>query len=163
MADQGPAAATKNPAAETRLEKVIKNDRHALLAGVAVITAAAWIYTARGAWQMEHMDVERGMFMPHSGSWTLAEFWLLFVMWVVMMIAMMLPSASPLILLFAAISRRRRSAGQPYTATALFAGGYLLVWFAFSAAATAAQWVLHQTALLSPMMVTRGSLSGGLL
>src|SRR5438067_10030242 len=139
MLDEGLASASNNSVTEVTLERVLRNDRLALLAGVVIVIAAAWIYTARGAWQMEHMDAAPDMFMPHSGPWTLTEFWLLFVMWVVMMIAMMLPSAAPLILLFASISRRRRIAGQPYTATSLFSAGYLLVWTVFSAAATAAQ------------------------
>ena len=148
---------------ETSLEKLLRNDRLTLLVGLIVVTGAAWIYTVRGAWQMEHMDAAPDMFMPHSGHWTLTEFWLLFLMWVVMMVAMMLPSATPLILLYATISRRRREAGQPFTATSLFGAGYLLIWVAFSGAATAAQWFLHQTAFLSPMMVSKSPLLGGLL
>lgn len=163
MLGQEPAGTDNNAASETLLEKVLRNDRAALIAGVAVITAAAWIYTVHGAWQMGHMDAASGMLMPHSGTWTLTEFWLLFVMWFVMMIAMMLPSAAPLILLFASTSRRRQTAGQPYTATSLFIGGYLLIWLVFSGAATAAQWSLHQSALLSPMMVSRSSGLEGLL
>lgn len=47
--------------------------------------------------------------------------------------------------------------------TAVFLLGYLLVWTAFSAAATLAQWGLHAAALLSPAMVSTSPLVGGLL
>ena len=128
-----------------------------------MIAAAAWIYTARLAWEMDHMESASDMFMPHAGPWSLTEFWLLFVMWAVMMVAMMLPSAAPLILLFAAASRNRQSGAQHYLATSSFLSGYLLVWTAFSAAATAVQWAFHQTALLSPMMVSSSPILGGVL
>ena len=49
----------------------------------------------------------------------------MFLMWWIMMLAMMLPSASPMILLFAAVNRKQRQRGGPYAATSAFAGGYL--------------------------------------
>jgi predicted metal-binding membrane protein len=125
----------------------MSTERWIVAGGVALMAGAAWWYTAQGAWQMSHMDQAPGMFMPHGGPWTAEEFWLLFVMWAVMMAAMMLPSAMPMILLF--------GAKQTSVATALFTGGYLAAWTSFSVAASAAQWGLHQAALLSPMMVSR--------
>jgi len=52
---------------------------------------------------------------------------------------------------------------QPYVPTAIFLGGYVIVWTGFSALATLAQWGLHETALLSPMMVSTSPILGGLL
>jgi predicted metal-binding membrane protein len=95
--------------------------------------------------------------------WTLATFRVMVVMWVAMMIAMMLPSAAPMILLFAAIDRRKTVRGSPYRATGLFALGYLVVWAAFSIAATWAQWGLEQGKLLSPAMATSSSALAGAL
>jgi predicted metal-binding membrane protein len=74
-------------------------------------------------------------------------------MWWVMMIAMMLPSAAPMLLLFARVNRKERSGGHPYVPTAVFAVGYLTVWAGFSAAATALQWNLERIGLLSSTMV----------
>ena len=80
-------------------------------------------------------------------------------MWVIMMAAMMLPSA-PMFLCFAALSRSRNEG----TRTLLFVLAYLALWIAFSVAATAAQWALQLIGLISPMIVSRSSvLSGGLL
>jgi len=85
------------------------------------------------------------------------------VMWTVMMVAMMTPSAAPVILLFAGTQRARRAARSPIV-TAVFGAGYLLVWTAFSAAAAAGQWALHQAAMLSPSMSTSSAwLGGGIL
>ena len=78
----------------------------------------------------------------------------MFLMWAVMMTAMMVPTAAPMILTFATINRKRLEQQQPYVPTVVFLLGYLVVWSAFAAAATAAQWGLNTAALLSPMMAS---------
>lgn len=131
-----------------------RRDRLITLSGLAALAIPAWYYTAQGAWDMYHMDQAPNMWMPHGGSWTFTEFWMLFVMWAAMMAAMMLPSITPLTLTFASASRTC-DGRSPYAATAWFVGGYLASWTLFSAVATVAQYALHQTATLSPMMVSR--------
>jgi predicted metal-binding membrane protein len=94
-------------------------------------------------------------------AWGIADFFWLFLMWAIMMVAMMLPSAAPLILLVAGTYRRRGSDARWLTAT--FAGGYLAAWVAFSVVAALAQTVLHRTALLSPSMASGSAwLAGGI-
>lgn len=66
-----------------------------------------------------------------------------------MMMAMMLPSAAPVILLVATLDRQ---SGASPARSALFAMSYLLVWFAFSFAATTLQWTLDDFGLLSENM-----------
>ena len=85
----------------------------------------------------------------------------MFTMWWVMMAAMMLPSAAPILLLFARINRKEKSAGRPFIPTGIFAAGYLVAWGAFSALATGLQWALERLGLLSPMMVTTSYWLGG--
>ena len=144
------------------LESVLKRDRWVVLFGLGSITALSWLYTVYLAWRMQGMDMS--MAMPQARSWGAVEALMMFLMWVVMMIAMMTPTAAPMILLFAAINRKRRERDAPYTPTAIFLTGYLLAWAGFSAVATLAQWGLHETALLSPMMMSTSSwLGGGLL
>ena len=104
-----------------------------------------------------------GMPMPASHAWAPLDVALLFLMWAVMMMAMMLPSAAPMILLFALVNRRRRDRASPAVPTAIFVAGYLLVWAGFSAAAALAQTALHQAALLSHTMATTSPLLGGVL
>ena len=57
------------------------------------ITALAWAYTGYLAWSMDCMN----MAMPHMQTWGVTDLVLLFVMWAVMMVAMMVPSAAPMI------------------------------------------------------------------
>ena len=62
----------------------------------------------------------------------------MFGMWWVMMVAMMLPSASPMVLLFARVNRSQKAKDAPFVPTSVFAGGYLVAWGAFSILATGA-------------------------
>jgi predicted metal-binding membrane protein len=87
---------------------------------------------------------------------------LLFVMWAVMMVAMMVPSVAPLILVFLQANRQRRGRRVVGSAAILLLG-YLLVWFGFSGLASLVQWRLHHAALLSPMMASTSAMLGGLL
>jgi predicted metal-binding membrane protein len=103
------------------------------------------------------------MAMPQMQTWGWVDLVLLFVMWAVMMVAMMVPTAAPMILIFAKVNRQRRERQQPFVSTAVFLAGYLLVWSGFSLLATLAQWGLHSAALLSPMMVSTSAVLGGVL
>jgi len=80
-----------------------------------------------------------------------------------MMVGMMVPSAAPAILLFAAISRKNQEQQPSLAPVGAFAWGYVLTWTGFSLAATSLQWGLEQAALLSPMMVSTSPVLGGLL
>jgi predicted metal-binding membrane protein len=111
------------------------------------------------------MDAKMGMAMamPQMQGWSLAEALLLFAMWAVMMVAMMVPAAAPMILMFVTINRHRQAQQSPTVPTAIFVAGYVLVWTGFSAVAAAAQWGLHAVALLSPTMVSTSPYLGGAL
>ena len=126
-----------------------------------LVTAFAWWYLVDAARQMD--GAMMAMSHPDPNRWSLMSLLSLFVMWIVMMVAMMLPAATPMILTFAAVARNRRKHQRPYVPVAVFASGYLVTWGAFSAVATVAQWLLHREALLSPMMVSSSALFGGVL
>jgi predicted metal-binding membrane protein len=112
---------------------------------------------------MAGMDMP-AMQMSGFDNWDLSALILLFLMWTVMMVAMMVPSAVPMIQGFVAVNERRRNASRPVIPVGVFVLGYIVAWTSFSAAAALAQWGLHRAALLSPMMVsTSPVLSGGLL
>ena len=97
--------------------------------------------------------------MPMSHHWSLGDMWLVFVMWMVMMIAMMLPSASPM-LMCARIAMGRGAAAL--LKVWLFAAGYMIVWTLFSAVATIAQTALQNASLLSDALRVAPS-AGGLI
>ena len=151
---------------ETSLERLMRQDRLWVIAGIVGITALAWTYLVVMAAGMNEMS----MSTPDMGAtataarmspWTGIDFLLMFLMWAIMMVGMMLPSAAPMVLLFALVNRRQASRGHPATPTAVFTAGYLAAWTAFSLAATVAQWGLHRLGILSPMMVTTSALLGG--
>jgi predicted metal-binding membrane protein len=89
-----------------------------------------------------------------------ASLWLVFMMWTVMMAAMMTPSASPMIMTYARIVRGRERGGWPRVW--LFAAGYLVMWTLFSAVATAGQVLLQRAALLTNA-VSIGPVAGGVI
>jgi predicted metal-binding membrane protein len=93
-----------------------------------------------------------GMQMTASMPWTPATTAAILLMWIAMMAAMMLPSATPVVLLYAQHCRRRADAFGPYVPTGLFVAGYLAVWTGFAAVATALQWLLDWLGWLSPEM-----------
>jgi predicted metal-binding membrane protein len=131
--------------------------------GLFAVAALAWTYTIYLAHDMGNMDMGMGMAMPKMQSWRLTDFVSMFLMWTIMMVAMMVPTAAPMILIFANVNRRRQEQERPYVPTAVFLSGYLLSWTGFSVLATLAQWGLHEAALLSPMMVSTSPILGGLL
>jgi predicted metal-binding membrane protein len=102
-----------------------------------------------------------GMAMPQLHAWEMADVGLLFLMWAVMMVAMMVPTAAPMIMLVATVDRRRLDRPRPMARTGMFALGYLASWIGYSALAASAQWGLHAAALLSPAMASTSRLLGG--
>lgn len=142
-------------------ERVLKRDRMIVIAGLVMVVLVAWIYMFILALDMQDMSSE--MSMPQMQAWGLTDFILTFIMWSVMMVAMMIPSAAPMILTFSAIHRRKGEEENPVVLTIIFLLGYLVIWTVFSAGATIAQWGLHSMALLSPMMVSSSPLLGGIL
>jgi predicted metal-binding membrane protein len=129
-----------------------------IVGGLLVLVAAlAWAFTIDQANRMEAMDAAmwRDMNMSMNGmepSWTPVDALLLFVMWSAMMAAMMMPGASPMVAAFATINRRRRERSAPHVPTAIFLLGYLTAWADFSLIATALQWLLQMTGLVTTMM-----------
>ena len=156
---------------DTVLEAILRRDRQVVVAALIVVIAMAWLWILLGAGTgMSAMDVIVGPSSDQMASimapalWTAGYAGIMFTMWWVMMAAMMLPSAAPILLLFARISRKEKSAGRPFIPTGIFAAGYLIAWGAFSAVATGLQWAFEQLGLLSPMMVTTSySLGGAIL
>jgi predicted metal-binding membrane protein len=141
----------RSPGALPRIDRIV-------VATLLVFVAAlAWAFTVHQAAVMDEMEAAmwRDMNMSMNGmepSWTPVEMLLVFVMWSAMMAAMMVPGASPMVAAFATINRRRRERHAPYVPTTVFLFGYLIAWTGFSVIATALQWLLQATGLLTTMM-----------
>ena len=144
------------------LEKVIKRDRAIVLIGLTLTVILSWAYILNGAGM--DMSMPAGMKMGGvSAIWTPGYWVLMFVMWWVMMVAMMLPSAAPMILLFATVNKgavRQNSRAVP---TFVFAAGYLLIWGGFCLLAVVAQWALTSLDLLDQMMQSNSRYLGAAL
>ena len=119
------------------------------------------------AMEMDGMEMDAGD-APSLGTvlgisprpWSSVEAGVTLTMWVVMMVGMMLPSATPMILLYARVGRQSRKEGKPFAATGFFAGGYLLAWVGFALAATLGQWLMEGT-LLSPALASASRIFSG--
>ena len=142
----------------------LKRDRLIIIGGLFFIALLSWLYIIYLYKQMNYMDMNALFFaMPMTPEWTYIDFILLFLMWLVMMIAMMTPSVSPLILVFATINRERKQQDHPFVNVALLMAGYFLVWAVFSLAATSLQWLLQEISLLSPDMKSTSKIFGGII
>jgi predicted metal-binding membrane protein len=153
-------------------DMVFRRYRIVVIAGLAAITALAWMYVLHLASSMSGMGAtgnmsmgvnNMGISMPLANTWRSEDILLTFLMWAVMMVAMMTPSAIPMILTYDNLQRRRQPNEAPFLGTAVFLLGYMTVWLAFSIGATFVQWVFHSAALLSPETLSVTPLLGGVL
>jgi len=138
------------------IARLVRRDRLVIAGSLLLVTVTAWWYMFAGA----GMDT---MAMSMPMPWSAGYASLVFLMWWVMMVAMMLPTAAPMILLFALVNRSNRAAGSPGVPTALFASGYLVAWGVFSLFATGVHWMLDQAGLLSVDMSSHSVSLGALL
>jgi predicted metal-binding membrane protein len=146
------ARTDSTPHADSVVGALVKRDRLIVLGGLFVLCAAAWAYTAHLARGMGGPAM--AMAMPQATPWDARNFPPLLAMWAAMMVAMMLPSAAPVLMLVAGVNRGRRTRGEPLVPTGIFLVGYLLIWTGFSAVAAGLQIILHDAALLSPRMAS---------
>jgi predicted metal-binding membrane protein len=126
------------------------------LAVAGVVTMAAWAMTARSATTMS-------LNMPMPGGWAMSMAWMampnqsgleraamFLAMWTVMMIAMMLPSAMPAVLLHRRLMQSRRERGERSGGSQLLLlAGYFSVWVGFGAVAYSIGTLLTSAAMRS--------------
>jgi len=122
-----------------------RHERLVLTICLIIVTALAWAYLVRLERQMsagmESDAAMAAMGMDMRAPWGTSDIALTYVMWVVMMIGMMVPSAGPVLLLFSGTAAARQERGLPVSVL-MFGSGYLSVWALFGAAAPLAQlWV----------------------
>src|SRR5687767_450867 len=148
------------------LESLLRRDR-LVVAGLATVAAAAWAYLLTGAGMgmnaLEMTAMGDSATILEPVPWSPARALLVFVMWLIMMIAMMLPSAAPTVLLFTAIARQSQSMPSPEAGAAAFVAGYLVIWGVFSTGATLAQWGFEASLVLTPMMQSTNAMFDGVL
>ena len=145
------------------LELVLRRDGRVLAACILVVVILAWAYILSGAGMDMSMPGMVMAPMAWSPATAPATALLMFAMWWIMMIAMMVPSAAPTVLLFSAIGRKQAASGHPSVGAGIFLAGYLLVWAGFSLVATVLQWGLERRGLMSMDMKTSSHVIGGII
>ena len=128
--------------------------------GLLALTGLAWLYLVH----MPMTPQDLGGFGARMLSVLpprLADCWLTFMMWAVMMVAMMLPSAGPMVLTYTRVAHAHGR--RPALRIWLFASGYIAIWTLFSALATAIQFALLHWSLISNALVTTPSISAAIL
>jgi len=136
-------------------ERVLRRDRAITIALLILVVGNSWAYILAGG------GSEMPSMMTAGGNWDLGYSIVMLVMWWVMMLAMMLPSATPMILMFVSLNRQRPDGS--IRAVLTFVSAYVLSWGAFSVVATLLQWGLEKTGFLSSTMASTNAMLGASL
>lgn len=137
-------------------------ERARLVSLLALVGSAGWAFVGWMTLDMGHPWVV--LMMPTSAFWRAETVFAVAMMWTMMMVAMMLPSAAPMIATFDGLERRKIGPAAAPWRTTVFVAGYLMVWTGFSFTATALQWSLQGMGLVTPMAESASSwLTSGLL
>ena len=164
-------------------QAALSHDRLLISIALALVIGLAWLSLLNmnmmpSAMDMASMDMSsmdmssmdmssmEGMQTGDAAMpWTPAYAAMVFAMWSIMMVAMMLPSAAPMILLYARVAGQVPSEGSTLAPTIVFAGTYVAVWTLFSLVATLVQWALSGAQLLSDTTMALGNarIGGALL
>jgi predicted metal-binding membrane protein len=152
---------------------VLHRDRFVVAITLILLSAFAWSYLLWLSADMGMAGVDMsgfrmipsgmGLMVQAHAPWLTIEFAFVFIMWTVMMVGMMVPSAVPMIFMYARVGRVTQAEGTPLGATAYFSIGYLLVWTAFSLFATLTQWALERAGLLDGAMASTTNILGGVI
>ena len=159
----------------TQFQQAPLKDRMVVYIGVAIVLLISWFYILGMGWHMNtlpfientsmNMDMDKSIGMepgiigsvltwmpPSNGLWAMSDFILLFLMWSVMMVAMMTPSILPMLFLFTTLNAKNRANEKETSSVMILLFGYLSSWILFSLVITFPEYVMHQTGLLNPMM-----------
>ncbi len=156
-----------DPLTATPAETLLRRERLLLGLSLALICVLSWWYLLAGAGTgmstlaMTTWEFPPPVYRSSGGSnWEIAYWLVMLCMWWVMMIAMMLPSAAPMIFLYARVVRHHKGshAQAPLMVpTGSFLLGYLLCWLGFSLVATVLQWFLERAGLVHGMLMWSSS------
>ncbi len=153
-----------SPSPAPSIPSLPKRDRITILSALFGVIVLAWTYVLYLWAKMPMMNADAPGAIMQLHPWMPVDFVFVYVMWAVMMVGMMLPGVVPMTLLYPGMVRKAERQSTPMAPTGAFVGGYLALWGVFSVAATLVQWGLHETAMLSPMMVAKSHVVGaGLL
>ena len=150
------------PPAAGRLGAVFAQPKWIAAACIVVLTALGWTYLALVTARMD--GVFSALCQPTfgaGGTWAASDFGVVAAMWAAMVLAMMLPSAAPMILTYAEIADTAARKGERIVSPFAIAAGYSVIWLGFALLATAAQLLFTQAALLDTGMASASALFSG--
>jgi len=131
---------------------------------IGVLVAAGWIYLGLLAAGMSGAGLLQALCRPSFGAhadWSLAEAGLVLSMWCAMALAMMLPTAGPMILTYAELAETAAQQGELAASPLVLTAGYLLIWLGVALLFAGLQMLLARLALLDPAMATASPLFSG--
>jgi predicted metal-binding membrane protein len=128
--------------------------RNVILSLLLALAAAAW---ALLVWQGADADMGMAMASPTMGM----RAPLFLAIWVVMMVAMMFPTAAPMILTFNKVQVGKRQRGEAFVATWVFVAAYMLVWALSGVAAYAGALVAEAIAAHAALTSATAARIGG--
>jgi predicted metal-binding membrane protein len=130
----------------------LPRERNLILAVLLILAAASWAILVWQAGSMSMMGLTMGMSAP-----------LFLAIWIVMMVAMMFPTAAPMILMFDRIAAGKQARGQAFVPTWVFVAAYLVIWVLFGVAAYVVAAAVEASAMQMPWLMDNGARLGGVV
>lgn len=138
-----------------RIKNILRSEKFYVFIGLVLLISLAWF----NVFQISSTMLSAADMMIAG-----VNYYSLAVMWMIMMMGMMLPSAIPMILIFAALKKKREAQGKLIASTWIFISGYVMIWLAFSLLAAYVQYLLRSFLLLSnELYVINPYISGTIL
>jgi predicted metal-binding membrane protein len=107
---------------------LLLRDRIVILSVLGIVTLLSWVYLVDMAQGMDGMMGAQHCAGMMEESWTAGYFTAMLVMWIIMMVGMMVPSAIPMVLIYASVARKAARQGSPLAPTGIFVTGYVVIW-----------------------------------
>jgi predicted metal-binding membrane protein len=133
------------PPRDARLAMTVARPKRIALGSIIVLTAAGWLALGLMA---EHAPLTMAALCRPSPATDWIGLALAAPMWAAMMIAMMLPTAGPMILTYAEIADTAAQKHEPVVSPLILIAGYAAVWLGFALVAATLQWTLSRAGLL---------------
>ena len=143
-------------ATEARLSTTLAQPKRIAFGCIAALTALGWLALGlmSASWPLNWQALCQPAAWGGFGELALSA-----PMWMAMTLAMMLPTAGPMILTYAEIADTAARKREPVVSPIILTVGYVAVWIGFALAAASLQWVLARADLLDAGNV--GRLAGG--
>lgn len=148
------------PPAAAGLGYALARPRASAIASILGLTLLGWLWL--GMMNAQGPGALMALCRPQFGAgiWSGPEFWIVLAMWCAMVLAMMLPSAGPMILTYVEIADTAASRGRHAVSPFVLTAGYVVVWLGFALVAASIYFAFSRSAAVDP--VTAMILSGAI-